>query len=141
MKNFLTLLLILVLAGPMWSQNITEEIRDVLEQPDTVQVDLKVYAPHYYLDSTDNIQDYLALRSDIEWYMLERIPEWYPTHEINYRECPTNPDRTESFLSTGGDTLPVSFKYRIFEPNTTINPTENPRLVVYYYHCFDAIRL
>lgn len=140
MRNLIKVFLILFVCGPAWSQDLTEELRDVLEQPDTVEVNLKVYAPHYYLDSADNIQDYLAIRSEIEWYMLERVPEWYPSHEIVYKNCPSDNSRTESFLNTGGQTLPVSFRYRVFEPNTVINPTDNPRLVVYYYHCFDAIR-
>jgi len=136
----LNIALILLLSCFAQAQTIEEDLKKTLEQPDSVSIDLKVYAPHYYLDSLDQIQDFLEIREEIEWYMLQRIPELYPTHEISYRRCSPSSTRTESFLNVNGEELPVSFRYRIFEPNTTINTTDRPRLVVYYYHCFDAVR-
>jgi hypothetical protein len=136
------LLAILILAVPIFlsAQTVGEQLEDILEQPDTIEIINKVYAPHYYLDSNDVITDYLEVREEIEWYMLERIPSLYPNREVEYLECLDNEDRTNSFLNMGSYTLPVQFRWRIFESNTQFNPTDNDRLVVYYHHCFLAIR-
>lgn len=100
------------------AQTIPQQIQETLESPDTVE-NVILYVKRYYLDSNDLIEDVEPVRSDMEWYVFERMPEKFPDRNIEYLEhsCDRSGDYI-TYLNSGGEQYPICFSIAIREPNT-----------------------
>ena len=131
--KYLISIVLLAFSLNVYGQNIQTQIKDALETPDTAIL-TKAYSKRYYLDSAEQITNIAAVRSDIEYFILDYIPSRYIGQVVEYLNPVCEGAFTEeTFLNSGGEEYPVCFYYRIRQPNNPpMNPTDKTAVDVYY---------
>lgn len=121
LASFLFVAFIAAFSNKAEAQTIPEQIQETLESEDTV-VNTILYVKRYYLDSNDLIEDLEPVRSDMEWYIFERMPEKFPGRNITYLEesCDSGNEYT-TFLNSGGQQYPICFSTVFREGNDPPN--------------------
>lgn len=132
MKTTLTLLLV-IFAMNLFGQYIPMQIMGALETPDT-SVLLTGYSKRYYLDSAEQIADIQAVRADMNYFVLNYIPNRYNGQTVEYLEPGCTENYKEStHLNTGGEIYPICFYYKVIQPNNPpINSSDSLAVDVYY---------
>ena len=116
-----------------------DTIKNKLEAPEVLG-GTKVYVTRYYLNEEGSIIEEDSIRSDIEKYINEVVPNRYPDREITYLPIEDDCARGEirSFYNGEDKIVDICFSMIVRDAGTQGNQSDKPAIDVKYMINFEA---